>query len=72
MVVLYQIMDAQLGSVLKTHCFPCGSAVKNLPTVYETWGIRSLVWEDFLEKEIATHSNVLAWEIPWTEEPDRL
>jgi len=34
--------------------------------------IQSLVWEDFLEKEIATHSNILALEIPWTEEPDGL
>ena len=33
----------------------------------ETW-VRSLVWEDPLEKEMATHSNILAWEIPWTEE----
>ena len=42
--------------------------VKNLPTVRET-GVRSLGWEDPLEKEMATHSNTLAWEIPWTEEP---
>ena len=42
--------------------------VKNLPTVHET-GVRSLGWEDPLEKEMATHSNTLAWEIPWTEEP---
>ena len=34
----------------------------------ETW-IRFLGWEDPLEKEIATHSNILAWDIPWTEEP---
>ena len=34
--------------------------------------IRSLGWEDRLEKEMATHSNMLAWEIPWTEEPGRL
>ena len=37
----------------------------------ETW-IRSLGWEDPLEKEMATHSSILVWEIPWTEEPDRL
>ena len=35
----------------------------------ETW-VRSLGWEDPPEKEMATHSNILAWEIPWTEEPD--
>ena len=34
--------------------------------------IRSLGWEDLLEKEMATHSSILAWEIPWTEEPGRL
>ena len=34
--------------------------------------VRSLSWEDPLEKEMATHSTILAWEIPWTEEPDRL
>ena len=45
--------------------------VKKLPTVQETL-VRSLGWEDPLEKEIATHSSILAWEIPWTEEPGRL
>ena len=40
--------------------------VKNLPAVQETW-VRSLGWEDPLEKEIATHSSILAWRIPWTE-----
>ena len=34
--------------------------------------VRSLGWEDLLEKEMATHSSIFAWEIPWTEEPDRL
>ena len=45
--------------------------VKNLPAVQKTW-VRSLGWEDLLEKGTATHSNILAWEIPWTEEPGRL
>ena len=40
--------------------------VKNLPAVQESW-VQSLGWEDPLEKEIATHSGILAWEIPWTE-----
>ena len=39
--------------------------VKNLPAVQEIWA-QSLVWEDPLEKEMATHSIVLAWRIPWT------
>ena len=46
--------------------FPCGSVVKNLPAVQETW-VQSLSWEDPLEEEMAAHSSVLAWEIPWTE-----
>ena len=37
----------------------------------ETW-VQSLSWEDSLEKEMATHFSILAWEIPWTEEPARL
>ena len=42
--------------------------VKNLPAIQETW-IRSLGWEDPLEKGMATHSSILAWRIPWTEQP---
>ena len=45
--------------------------VKRLPAVWETQ-VRSLGWEDPLEKEMATHSSTLAWKIPWTEEPSRL
>ena len=45
--------------------------VKNLPAVLETW-VRSLDWEDSLEKEMATQASVLAWRIPWTEEPGGL
>ena len=45
--------------------------VKNLPVVWETW-VPSLGWKDPLEKGRATHSSILAWRIPWTEEPDRL
>ena len=45
--------------------------VKNLPAMQETW-VRSLGWEDPLEKGIATHSIILAWRIPWTEEPGGL
>ena len=42
-----------------------------LPGMWET-GVRSLDWEDPLEKEMATHSSTLAWRIPWREEPGRL
>ena len=45
--------------------------LKRLPAMRETW-VRSLGWEDPLEKEIATHSTILAWRIPWTEEPGGL
>ena len=45
--------------------------VKHLPGMRETW-VRSLGWEDPLEKEMATQSSTLAWKIPWTEEPGRL
>ena len=45
--------------------------VKNLPAMRETW-VRSLSWEDSLEKGMATHSSILAWRIPWTEEPGGL
>ena len=45
--------------------------VKHLPAMRET-RVRSLGWQDPLEKEMATHSSTLAWKIPWTEEPGRL
>ena len=45
--------------------------VKRLPAMRETW-VRSLGREDPLEKEMATHSSILVWKIPWTEEPGRL
>ena len=45
--------------------------VKNLPAMQETW-VRSLGEEDPLEKEMATYSSILAWRIPWTEEPGGL
>ena len=45
--------------------------VKRLSAMQETW-VRSLGWEDPLEKEMAAHSSILAWRIPWTSEPGRL
>ena len=42
--------------------------VKNQPAMWETW-VRSLGWEDPLEEDMTTHSSILAWRIPWTEEP---
>ena len=45
--------------------------VKHLPTMLKTW-VRSLGWEDPLEKEIAAHFSTLAWKIPWMKEHGRL
>ena len=56
----YQYMGTRASLVSQT--------VRNLPAMWETQ-IGSLGWEDLLEKGIATHSSVLAWRIPWTEEP---
>ena len=47
--------------------FLVAQLVKNPPAVLETW-VQSLGWEDALEKGMATHSSILAWRIPWTEE----
>ena len=56
-----------------THIYglPSGSVVKSLPAMQEI-RVRSLGWENTLEKEMATHSSTLAWRIPWTEEPGGL
>ena len=51
--------------------FLVAQMVKRLPAMGET-RVRSLGWEDALEKEMATHSSIPAWRIPWTEEPGRL
>ena len=51
--------------------FPSDSAVKNLPVMQETQ-VRSLGWENPLREHMATHSSILAWRIPWTEEPGGL
>ena len=58
--------------LLKAICFPGGSVVKNMPATQEMW-VPSQGWEDPLEEEeMATHSSILTWEIPWTEEPGGL
>ena len=45
--------------------------VKNLPAIQKTW-VQSLSWENLLEKGMATHSSIVAWGIPWAEEPGGL
>ena len=67
--------------VLKVYCsggrrtivmgFLDGSDGKESAAIQETW-VQSMEWEDSLEKGMATHSSILAWRIPWTEEPDGL
>ena len=51
--------------------FPVAQRLKPLPAMRKTW-VRSLGWEDRLEKEMVTHSSILAWRIPWMEKPGRL
>ena len=58
--------------IIIDRAFPGDSPVKNLPAKTQEPQVRSLGQEDSLEKEMATHSNILAWEIPWTEEPGGL
>ena len=59
------------GSFLYSLGFRIAQLGKNPPAMKETW-VRSLGWGDPLEKGKATHSSILAWRIPWTEEPGRL
>ena len=67
------LTDSQAGIKIsrRNMGFPGCSVVKSLPTMWETQ-VQSLGWEVPLEKEIATHSSILAWEILWTEEPGGL
>ena len=60
-----------LSPVYLTRASLIAQSVKNLPAVQETW-FQPLSWEDPLEKEMATHSSILTWEMPWTEEPGGL
>ena len=64
-VYIYFILWYNLGASLVAQTVKCLSAMQ------ETW-VLSLGWEDPLEKEMAAHSSILAWKIPWTAEPGRL
>ena len=64
-------MNEQFWRILPYQASLVAQMVKHLPAMQETQ-VWSLVWEDPLEKEMATHSSTLAWRIPWTEEPGRL
>ena len=67
------LLEEMISVTVMTDALKCpgGSVVKNLPAIWETQ-VRSLGWEDPLEKEMATHFSILAWRIPWTEEPREL
>ena len=62
-----------LGKISTSATFPASlmaQTVKNLPAMLAAW-VQSLGWEDHLNKKMTTHSSILAWRIPWTEEPGR-
>ena len=61
---MYKVRNRKGASLL-------AQTVKNLPAMQDTW-VQSVGWEDPLEKGMTTHSSILAWRIPWTEEPGGL
>ena len=67
---LARVLGLRWDSGYKGFCG--GSTVRNPPTTQETLWVQSLGWEDPLEEDMATHSSILAWRIPQTEEPGRL
>ena len=70
-VVAFYLMEIVGISLTILMAYLVALTVKSLTTKQETW-VRSLGWEDPLEKGMATHSNITAWRIPWKEEPGRL
>ena len=64
-------LRGSLSMVLSGKTSLVAQMVKHLPTVRET-RVQSLGWEDLLQKEMATHSSILAWKTPWIEKPGRL
>ena len=67
-IFLYETYAQVLVSSIFFMGFPGGLMVKNPPAMQEAQ-VLSLGWEDPLEKEMTTHSSILTWQIPWTEEP---
>ena len=67
-------LQSSLSNRLDCHLFSCtflmAKTVRSLPAIPET-RVESVGWEDPLEKEMATHCSILAWKIPWMEEPGR-
>ena len=64
-------LRGSLSMVLSGKTSLVAQMVKHLPKMRET-RVQSLGWEDLLQKEMATHSSILAWKTPWTEKPGRL
>ena len=64
-------LSAMVDSRSRSRASLLAKSVKSLPAIQETQA-RFLVWEDPLEKEMATQSSILAWRIPWTEGPGKL
>ena len=67
-VTQHSIAQHSIAYIHLYRAFLVAQTAKNLPTMWETW-VQSLGWEDPLEQEMATPSSILAWRIPWTEEP---
>ena len=67
-------MNLKVSTATATMGFPGGLEVKNLPATHkmQETQVWSLGWEDPLEQGIVTHSSILAWRIPWTEEPGEI
>ena len=65
---LFKLLSPDSPGLRACAGFPSGSVVKNLPAMQET-RVQDLGWEDPLKKEMATHSSILAWKIPWSEDP---
>ena len=66
-----RLLGRRFNKAYLTRASLVAQSVKDLPAVQETW-VRSLGWEDPLEKEMESHSSILAWKISWTEEPGGL
>ena len=66
---IWTVQESKMSNIYKISSL-VAQTVKNLPVMQETW-VQSLGWEDPLEAGMATHSSVLAWRIPWTDEPAR-
>ena len=76
----HKLREFFVGTYLLHQASPVAQQVKSLAAMQETWETQetketwvcSLGWEDRIEEEMATHSSILVWKIPWTEEPGRL